>query len=71
MEKKSGMVGKTVKFALGTRESLKNCDKILQKVEIYIDGESGILYVVPEEEGWIEEENPFLKDIELTSENLI
>ena len=38
VEKKNPMVGKTVKFALGTRESLKNCDKILKKVEMYIDG---------------------------------
>lgn len=60
VEKKNPMVGKTVKFALGTRESLKNCDKILKKVEIYIDGESGILYVVPEEE-----ENIFLPDFEI------
>lgn len=60
VEKKNPMVGKTVKFALGTRESLKNCDKILKKVEIYIDGESGILYVVPEEE-----ENIFLPNFEI------
>lgn len=53
------MVGKTVKFALGTRESLKNCDKMLKKVEMYIDGESGILYVVPEEE------NIFLPNFEI------
>lgn len=60
VEKKNPMVGKTVKFALGTRESLKNCDKILKRVEIYIDGESGILYVVPEEE-----ENIFLPNFEI------
>lgn len=60
VEKKNPMVGKMVKFALGTRESLKHCDKILKKVEIYIDGESGILYVVPEEE-----ENIFLPDFEI------
>ena len=59
VEKKNPMVGKTVKFALGTRESLKNCDKILKKVEMYIDGESGILYVVPEEE------NTFLPNFEI------
>ena len=46
----SNMTGKTVKFALGTRESLNKCDKILQQVDIFIDGESGILYIVPQEE---------------------
>ena len=59
IEKKNPMVGKTVKVALGTRESLKNCEKILKKVEMYIDGESGILYVVPEEE------NIFLPNFEI------
>ena len=41
------MIGKNVKFVLGTRESLLNSDRILQKVEMYIDGESGAIYVVP------------------------
>ncbi len=45
--RKSPMVGKSVKFALGNRESLLKCNKILQKVEMYIDGESGTIYVVP------------------------
>ena len=46
----SNMVGKTVKFAIGTRESLNKCNKIFQKVELYIDGESGVLYIIPQEE---------------------
>lgn len=45
--KKNPMVGKNVKFALGNRESLLKSNRILQKVEMYIDGESGIIYVVP------------------------
>ena len=45
------MTGKTVKFAIGTRESLNKSDKILQQVDIFIDRESGILYIVPQEEG--------------------
>ena len=48
--KKNAMTGKTVRFALGSKESLKNCKKILQKVEMYIDGESGTIYVVPEDD---------------------
>lgn len=45
--RKSPMMGKTVRFALGGRESLMKMDRILQKVEMYIDGESGTIYVVP------------------------
>ena len=45
--KKNPMIGKTVRFALGNKESLMKSNKILQKVEMYIDGESGIIYVVP------------------------
>lgn len=44
------MAGKMVKFAIGSKEQLLNSNKILQKVELYIDGESGVLYVVPQEE---------------------
>ena len=46
----SPMVGKIVKFALGTRESLFKLNKKLTEVEIYIDGESGTLYIVPKED---------------------
>jgi hypothetical protein len=41
------MIGKNVKFALGNRESLLKSNKILKQVEMYIDGESGTIYVVP------------------------
>ena len=44
------MVGKMFRIAVGTKESLNNCGKILQKVDCFIDGESGILYIVPQEE---------------------
>ena len=43
------MTGKIVKFALGTKEQLKKLSKELWQVEIYIDGESGTLYVVPKD----------------------
>ena len=48
--KKNPMTGKTVKFAMTTKERLENSNKIFQKVEIYIDNESGYLYIVPEED---------------------
>ena len=44
------MVGKIVKFAVGTRESLYKLNKNLTEVEMYIDGESGTLYIVPKED---------------------
>ena len=47
---KTPMTGKTVKFAITTKERLENSNKIFQKVEIYIDNESGYLYIVPEED---------------------
>lgn len=56
------MVGKTFKIAIGTRESLNKCDKILQQVDVFIDGESGTLYIVPQEEELEIETNMFLKD---------
>jgi hypothetical protein len=65
VKKKSPMISKPVRFALGSRESLKHCDKILQKVEVYIDGESGTLYIVPEEE----DENVFLPNFEIKIQN--
>ena len=46
----SPMKGKIVKVAVGTRESLYKLDKKLTEVEIYIDGESGTLYMVPKED---------------------
>lgn len=65
VKKKNPMVGKQVRFALGSRESLNHCDKILQRVEVYIDGDSGILYIVPEEE----DKNMFLPDFEIKIQN--
>ena len=58
----SDMVGKRLRIAIGTRESLKKCDKILQQVDCFIDGESGILYIVPQEDELEIENNMFLKD---------
>ena len=58
----SNMVGKMFKIAIGTRESLNKCGKILQQVDCFIDGESGILYIVPQEEELEIETNMFLKD---------
>lgn len=65
------MTGKPVKFALGTRESLFKLNKKLTEVEIYIDGESGTLYMVPKEDRELEEDNPFLRNIGKPFENLI
>lgn len=56
------MIGKTFRIAIGSRESLKKCNKILQKVDCYIDGESGTLYIVPQEDELEIETNIFLKD---------
>ena len=55
------MVGKRFKIAIGTRESLKNTNKILQQVDCFIDVESGTLYIVPQEEELEIEDNMFLK----------
>lgn len=65
------MIGKIVKFAVGTRESLYKLDKKLTEVEIYIDGESGTLYIVPKEDRELQEDNLLLKDIREPFENLI
>lgn len=67
----SPMVGKIVKFAVGTRESLYKLNKNLTEVEMYIDGESGTLYVVPKEDRDLEDINPFLRDAGKPFENLI
>ena len=65
------MIGKIVKFAVGTRESLYKLDKKLTEVEIYIDGESGTLYIVPKEDRELQEGNLLLKDIGEPFRNLI
>ena len=58
----SNMIGKRFRIAIGTRESLKNTNKILQQVDCFIDGESGILYIVPQENELEIEDNMFLKN---------
>ena len=40
-------VGKNVRFALGTKESLMKSDRIVEKVEVYLDRQSGMLIIVP------------------------
>ena len=67
----SPMIGKIVRFAVGTRESLYKLDKKLTEVEMYIDGESGTLYIVPKEDRELEEDNSFLRNIEEPFRNLI
>ena len=67
----SPMIGKIVKFAIGTRESLYKLNKKLTEVEIYIDGESGTLYIVPKEDRELQGGNLLLKDIREPFENLI
>ena len=65
------MIGKIVKFAVGTRESLYKLDKKLTEVEMYIDGESGTLYIVPKEDRELQRGSLSLKDIGEPFENLI
>ena len=67
----SPMIGKIVKFAVGTRESLYKLNKKLTEVEMYIDGESGTLYVVPKEDRELQGGSLSLKDIEEPFRNLI
>ena len=65
------MVGKIVRFAVGTRESLYKLNKNLTEVEMYIDGESGTLYIVPKEDRELQGGSLSLKDIGEPFENLI
>ena len=67
----SPMLGKTVKFSIGTRESLYKLNKKLTEVEMYIDGESGTLYIVPKEDRELQGRSLSLKDIRKPFENLI
>ena len=67
----SPMIGKIVKFAVGTRESLYKLNKELIEVEMYIDGESGTLYVVPKEDRELQGRSLPLKDIGEPFRNLI
>ena len=65
------MVGKIVKFAVGTRESLYKLNKNLTEVEMYIDGESGTLYIVPKEDRELQGGSLSLKDTREPFENFI
>lgn len=65
------MIGKIVKFAVGTRESLYKLNKNLIEVEMYVDGESGTLYVVPKEDRELQGGSLPLKDIGEPFRNLI
>ena len=67
----SPMLGKIVKFSIGTRESLYKLNKELIEVEMYIDGESGTLYVVPKEDRELSRGSLPLKDTREPFENLI
>ena len=67
----SPMLGKIVKFSVGTRESLYKLNKKLTEVEMYIDGESGTLYVVPKEDRELQGGSLSLKDTREPFENLI
>lgn len=42
-------IGKPMKIAVGDRERLFSMNKILEKVELYVDGE-GNVYMVPVKE---------------------
>lgn len=65
------MIGKIVRLAVGTRESLYKLNKNLIEVEMYVDGESGTLYVVPKEDRELQRESLPLKDAREPFENLI
>ena len=65
------MIGKIVRLAVGTRESLYKLNKNLIEVEMYVDGESGTLYVVPKEDRELQRESLPLKDTREPFENLI
>lgn len=49
IEKKNPMIGKRVQFKIGNRERLEEMNRVLIPVEMYIDGESGVLYLVPQD----------------------
>ena len=67
----SPMIGKIVRLAVGTRESLYKLNKNLIEVEMYVDGESGTLYVVPKEDRELQGGSLSLKDTREPFENLI
>ncbi len=55
-------VGKMVRFAIGTKESLMKSDKIFEKVEVYFDRQTGTLIIIPEETAIETADNMFLID---------
>lgn len=55
-------VGKMVRFAIGTKQQLIKSDKIYEKVEVYLDRETGTLIIVPEEKDLEVSDNMFLFD---------
>ena len=67
----SPMIGKIARFAIGTRESLFKLNKKLTEVEVYIDGESGTLYIVPKEDRELQRGSLSLKDTREPFRNLI
>ena len=67
----SPMIGKIVRLAVGTRDSLYKLNKNLTEVEMYVDGESGTLYVVPKEDRELQGGSLPLKDTREPFENLI
>ena len=67
----SPMLGKIVKFAVGTRENLYKLNKKLTEVEVYMDGESGTLYIVPKEDRELQGGSLSLKDTREPFENFI
>lgn len=67
----SPMIGKIVRFAVGTRESLYKLNKNLTEVEMYIDGESGTLYIVSKEDRELQGGSLSLKDTREPFRNLI
>ena len=67
----SPMIGKIVRLAVGTRESLYKLNKNLIEVEMYVVGESGTLYVVPKEDRELQGGSLPLKDTREPFENLI
>ena len=67
----SPMIGKIVRLAVGTRESLYKLNKNLIEVEMYVDGESGTLYVVPKEDKELQGGSLSLKNTREPFENLI
>ena len=67
----SPMIGKIVRLAVGTRENLYKLNKKLTEVEVYMDGESGTLYIVPKEDRELQRGSLSLKDTREPFENLI